>query len=443
MGAARNPNAMFANREHTPQRAAQKAVNGHRNAKPGRARYGSAAFLQRHLGNRRFQQLTAPGRPVLQRACACGGTCAHCSSGHDDEARVQTKLTVGPPNDRYEQEADHVADQVMRMPEPRVQRQAAVEEEPDEDMLQMKPLGAQITPLVQRKTGTQQGTLAPSSMRGVLRSSGRPLGASTRSFMEPRFGVDFGSVRLHTGAGAERAAAQLQARAFTYGQDIWLGRGASESDRRLMAHELTHVVQQGAAPSTHPGSPAGASRNATGSRLQRARLPCTTRTTLDVYAVDLPGASRTISNDITTANSILCQCGIELNLVGGESWQTNLMDTLNPNGVLNEYTSVGNPTTEEQAMLAHQPQSGALHIYGVPSLSQGSLAEAFWPSGFPTVNRGVAVSNAAPSFALAHELGHVLLDAGGHHSNRDNLMAAGSVNSGAGELEQSQCNRMP
>lgn len=245
MGAARNPNAMFANREHTAQRAAQKAANGHRNAKPGRARYGSPAFLQRHLGNRRFQQLTAPGRPVLQRACACGGTCAHCS-GHDDEARVQTKLTVGPPNDRYEQEADHVADQVMRMPEPQVQRQAAVEEEPDEDMLQTKPLAAQITPLVQRKAGTQQGTPAPFSVDDMPRSSGRSLGAATRSFMEPRFGVDFGGVRLHTGAGAERAAAQLQARAFTYGQDIWLGRGASESDRRLMAHELTHVVQQGA-----------------------------------------------------------------------------------------------------------------------------------------------------------------------------------------------------
>lgn len=246
MGAARNPNAMFANREHTPQRAAQKAANGHRSAKPGRARYDSATFLQRHLGNHRFRQLTATGRPVLQRACACGGTCAHCS-GHDDEAHIQTKLTVGPPNDRYEQEADHVADQVMRMPEPQVQRQAAVEEEPEEDMLQTKPLAAQITPLVQRKTGTQQGTPAPFSVDDMLRSSGRPLGAATRSFMEPRFGMSFGSVRLHTGAGAERTAAQLQARAFTYGQDIWLGRGASESDRRLMAHELAHTIQQGGA----------------------------------------------------------------------------------------------------------------------------------------------------------------------------------------------------
>lgn len=63
--------------------------------------------------------------------------------------------------------------------------------------------------------------------------------------MEPHFGVDFSGVRVHTGIEAQRAAALLNARAFTYGRDIWLGEGALESDRRLMAHELTHVVQQG------------------------------------------------------------------------------------------------------------------------------------------------------------------------------------------------------
>ncbi len=62
--------------------------------------------------------------------------------------------------------------------------------------------------------------------------------------MEPRFGVDFGQVRLHTDEQARESASQIQARAFTYGNNIWLGEGANESDKGLMAHELTHVVQQ-------------------------------------------------------------------------------------------------------------------------------------------------------------------------------------------------------
>src|SRR5262249_44637875 len=73
---------------------------------------------------------------------------------------------------------------------------------------------------------------------------GRPLSASTRAFMEPRFGQDFTGVRLHTGPDADRFAAGISARAFTHGYDVYLRQGESEQDHRLMAHELTHVVQQ-------------------------------------------------------------------------------------------------------------------------------------------------------------------------------------------------------
>lgn len=176
------------------------------------------------------------------------------------------KLTVGAPDDRYEREADRVAEQVLRAGEPMVQRQPATEEEPEEETLRTKPLAARITPLVQRKAGTGEASVAPSGIHAALRSGGRPLDSSTRAFMEPRFGVDFGSVRLHTGSEAQRAAARLGARAFTYGRSIWLGRGASESDRRLMAHELTHVVQQGggaASPSVQRQGASGAGAGAT------------------------------------------------------------------------------------------------------------------------------------------------------------------------------------
>jgi hypothetical protein len=73
---------------------------------------------------------------------------------------------------------------------------------------------------------------------------GQPLAPSTRLFMEPRFGVDFSNVRLHNDSSAQRSATQIRARAFTYQNDIYLGRGESEQDQRLLAHELTHVVQQ-------------------------------------------------------------------------------------------------------------------------------------------------------------------------------------------------------
>jgi len=63
--------------------------------------------------------------------------------------------------------------------------------------------------------------------------------------MEPRFGADFRQIRVHSGQQAQQSAAQIQAKAYTYGNNIWLGKGASESDQGLMAHELTHVVQQG------------------------------------------------------------------------------------------------------------------------------------------------------------------------------------------------------
>jgi uncharacterized protein DUF4157 len=74
---------------------------------------------------------------------------------------------------------------------------------------------------------------------------GQPLDPGTRSTLEPGIGADLGDVRVHTDAAAHDAAAALGARAFTHGQDIWLGAGESPADTHLMAHEATHVVQQG------------------------------------------------------------------------------------------------------------------------------------------------------------------------------------------------------
>ena len=103
-----------------------------------------------------------------------------------------------------------------------------------------------------------EGGPAPASVaaRVAQAGAGRPLPGPVRRFMEPRFGRDFSRVRLHDQPADRAAARRIGARAFTHRRDIWLGPGESVEDRRLLAHELTHVVQQ-----TGPGEPADQRRD--------------------------------------------------------------------------------------------------------------------------------------------------------------------------------------
>jgi hypothetical protein len=100
-------------------------------------------------------------------------------------------------------------------------------------------------------TATTVGTVTGATPRSeaTIRNpgAGAPLSGSVRHRIEPGLGVGLGHVRVHTGSAAAEAAQSLQARAFTHGHDIFLGRDESPTDLSLMAHEATHVVQQGAA----------------------------------------------------------------------------------------------------------------------------------------------------------------------------------------------------
>src|SRR4028118_487841 len=179
--------------------------------------------------------------------------------------RIQLKVVVGQPGDKYEQEADNMAAQVMSMSAPPansapIQRQG--EEEEQEPLVQRSSLADSITPLVQRQTEEQEEPLqakswlqragkgnadAGSNVESQLNSSkggGSPLPDEVRSFMEPRFGVDFSAVRVHTGSSAVQMNKDLHAQAFTHGSDIYYGSGKSAAKDDLTAHELTHVVQQ-------------------------------------------------------------------------------------------------------------------------------------------------------------------------------------------------------
>ena len=178
---------------------------------------------------------------------------------------IQAKLTVSTPDDHFEREADRVADQVMRMPSagadappldgaetPSIQRMC---DECEEELHR--------TPSIQRacdaceeeelhraeaNNSAPAVTSAVESQIGALQTGGEPLSAQTRSFFEPRFGRDFSSVRVHTNGPAADTAQSVNALAYTRGSHIVFGAGQYQPDtssgRRLLAHELTHVVQQ-------------------------------------------------------------------------------------------------------------------------------------------------------------------------------------------------------
>ncbi|NIM18403.1 MAG: DUF4157 domain-containing protein [Candidatus Aminicenantes bacterium] len=258
--------------------------------------FDQTLFWQRNLGNQAMQRMM-------------------------ESQTIQAKLKIGQPNDKYEKEADRVADQVMRMPEPKqslvqrestcpecieeeegiqtkplaeqitplVQRQIVPEEEEEEEEIQTKPLADQNTPFVQRqveeeeeeeeaiqtKRGTGQGLEDPADIESriqYLKGGGHPLSESSRSFFEPRFGVDFNHVRVYTDKKADEAAKSVDARAFTAGSDIVFRAGeyspGTSKGNRLLAHELTHTIQQDTARKSYPTpvSPAGR-------RVQRGPAP--------------------------------------------------------------------------------------------------------------------------------------------------------------------------
>lgn len=231
---------------------------------------------------------------------------------------VQAKMTVNKPGDKFEQEADKMADKVMRMPAPgkdeKIQRapeekiQRAPEEkiqkreddrvmkmgtgvekvqkaevkdekvqkaEVKEEKVQKKPddrimrkeeiqkaeqekVQKKEEEKVQRKGGEGAGSVAAQTQSAIQSQTtgGQQMASETRGFMESRFGADFGNVRIHSDPEAAGLSNQLSARAFTYQNHIFFSRdqyqpGTSEG-KHLLAHELTHTIQQGHAEQHSP-----------------------------------------------------------------------------------------------------------------------------------------------------------------------------------------------
>ena len=153
---------------------------------------------------------------------------------------LQAKLRIGQPGDVYEQKADRVADEVMRMPEPetvsREELRRQPEEEEEEELLQTKEISGQ----------NAETTPDLESRINAIRGGGQPLAESERVFFEPRFGVDFSHVKGHTGAQAAESVGDVNARAFTVGRDVVFEVGQYAPNiaegQKLLAHELTHMI---------------------------------------------------------------------------------------------------------------------------------------------------------------------------------------------------------
>ncbi len=262
---------------------------------------------QKHLLRKQQKLETAVSQPTQRKQSRLDPiTHLQHTLGNQMVGRLlQRKMILGPVGDKYEQEADAVAKQVMgslanqptsqQTTPPTAQRQeeeelqmkplpaiSAIQRQEEEEELQAKPLAQrqeeeelqakpllqrqeeeelQTKPLLQRQEEEEElqaqrdpmleGGVLSSDIEGAVQSArvgGHPLPAATRAPMERAFGVDFSGVKVHTDGQADALNRSLQARAFTTEQDIFFRQGEynpeSRAGQELLAHELTHVVQQ-------------------------------------------------------------------------------------------------------------------------------------------------------------------------------------------------------
>jgi Domain of unknown function (DUF4157) len=272
------------------------AKTSHNNKKS--TKDSGATTVQASLKSRPFAPLAKPDssrtmadvQAQLEHAQRYGHSLAKMSLSprQPTPPMIQPKLTIGAPGDKYEQEADRMAQQVVQQlnapqstkSEQSIQRETLPEEEDElqmkpladriqrmempeeEEELQMKPDVLQRETLLEEEDELQMKSMVQRSFNGAMpasenlesaiaqaRGSGQPLAVTIRQPMEQAFGADFSGVKVHTDSHSDRLNRSIQARAFTTGQDIFFSRGAyqptSQGGQKLIAHELTHVVQQG------------------------------------------------------------------------------------------------------------------------------------------------------------------------------------------------------
>ncbi len=252
---------------------------------------------------------------------------------------VQTKLSVSEPGDPYEVEADRVADEVMRMPAPATPPPPPADAGSGDGASGAGGAGAGgngtpsdpaevrrslLAPLGLQASSPAKPDVSQETERGVqrLKGSGQPLPKTDREFFESRMNADFGDVRVHTGDNAQSTSEELNARAYTVGSDVAFNRGeynpGTGEGRRLLAHELTHVIQQGGAGELErkpvPDGEAKINRCMTGScRAEEAQLKSDTpgkiaaSSTYRADKVSLKATAHTSSEKINRCADASCR----------------------------------------------------------------------------------------------------------------------------------------
>jgi hypothetical protein len=325
---------------------------------------------------------------------------------------------------------------------------------------------------------------APPIVHDVLETSGRPLDSVTRESMEPRFGRNFGDVRIHTDAKAAESATAVNARAYTVGQDIVFGHGqyspGSSEGQKTIAHELTHTVQQGGGMKRIPdrlevSSPSDAlEREASavadgamdpkqiGASSGSANIarddvsapapappvsppspPPPAKKKVTVNITILNGATHSVADAIKYANDkVYSQAWIEV-VKGKEETldEAKSKAILGDDLVLEEYDDVTKPTTEEKALFKLNQVAGEIAVYFVKKQSQGNTGESFLPSsgvGFV----GSVYTNAGNDSTFSHEIGHVLLDSADHTVPDNTYLMYASKNAGKYKLTPDQITKI-
>jgi hypothetical protein len=196
-----------------------------RAAKPATARSPGSELAASHKAFSTSPRRTLDGGSVRQSTCSWSFSEIPVFPTH---RTIQTKLAINQPGDEYEREADRIAEQMTAAP--------------------ADAAGPAVPLSVRPVSGHWNTDPVPASVDRTLASAGATLQSGVRQDMERRFGHDFSRVRLHSGAAAEQSASDINARAYTVGHNIVFGSNgfapATPEGRRLLAHELTHVLQQ-------------------------------------------------------------------------------------------------------------------------------------------------------------------------------------------------------
>ncbi|MCB9267671.1 MAG: DUF4157 domain-containing protein [Lewinellaceae bacterium] len=264
-------------------------LRGRQPSGPDMPRNASLGLAKQRHTRDRTQQKQAEGHPANRSSIGHHHDFSRIPIFSPSPTRIQPKLKVNKPGDEYEREADRMADQVMRMGDVAagsaapglsgVQRKCAACESggaPCPKCAEEEGKG-----LVQTKAQGTGGAAVSPALAGQIqhaRGGGQALDTGARSFMESRFGRDFSGIRIHADNQAAQMSRQLNAEAFTIGRDIYFNNGyfspESSQGKQLLAHELAHAVQQGAAGRLSNGlqEPVAVQAGETGHMIQRRTL---------------------------------------------------------------------------------------------------------------------------------------------------------------------------